>query len=67
MHVRMKDIAVKLGVSLVTIARFCTNRPDIAKRLGNRVLKRVKKLRYQPNVAARSWPPDAVTSSASLG
>ncbi len=50
----MKDIAADLGLSLVTISKVLHDHPDIGEETRQRVLKRVKELRYQPNVAARS-------------
>ena len=54
MPVRMKDIAADLGLSMVTISKVLHGHPDIGEETRQRVLKRVKELRYQPNVAARS-------------
>ena len=50
----MKDIAADLGLSIVTISKVLHDHPDIGEETRQRVLKRVKELRYQPNVAARS-------------
>ncbi len=54
MPIRMKDLAEDLGVSVVTISKVLRNHPDIGKETRERVLKRVKELRYQPNAMARS-------------
>lgn len=54
MPVRMKDIAADLGLSMVTISKVLHDHPDIGEQTRQRVLNRVKELRYQPNVAARS-------------
>ena len=54
MPVRMKDIAADLGLSMVTISKVLHGHPDIGEETRQRVLKRVKELHYQPNVAARS-------------
>lgn len=54
MPTRMKDLAEDLGVSVVTISKVLRNHPDIGKETRERVLKRVKELRYQPNAMARS-------------
>ena len=54
MTVRMKDIAADLGLSMVTISKVLHGHPDIGEETRQRVLQRVKELRYRPNVAARS-------------
>jgi LacI family transcriptional regulator len=54
MPVRMKDIARELGISVVTVSKVLRNHPDIGERTRSRVLKRMKELNYQPNLAARS-------------
>jgi LacI family transcriptional regulator len=54
MRVRMKDIAADLGLSIVTISKVLRDHPDISEETRDRVLQRVKELRYQPNVMARS-------------
>ena len=51
---RMKDIALDLGVSIVTVSKVIRNHPDIAEETRARVLQRVKELDYRPNVLARS-------------
>jgi LacI family transcriptional regulator len=50
----MKDIAADLGLSIVTISKVLRDHPDISQDTRDRVLQRVKELRYQPNVMARS-------------
>lgn len=50
----MKDIAADLGLSIVTISKVLRNHPDISDETRERVLQRVKELRYQPNINARS-------------
>src|SRR5580698_9470828 len=54
MPIRMKDIAHELGISVVTVSKVLRNHPDIGERTRSRVLKRMKELNYQPNLAARS-------------
>jgi len=62
MVVRLKDIADELGVSVVTVSRALRDRPDIAKDTKARILERVKRLNYRPNMTARSL----VTGRSSL-
>lgn len=54
MPVRMKDIAKDLGVSIVTVSKVLRNHSDISRETRERVLKRMKELHYQPNLAARA-------------
>lgn len=50
----MKDVAADLGLSVVTISKVLRNHPDISDETRERVLKRVKELRYYPSATARS-------------
>ncbi|MBV9265215.1 MAG: LacI family DNA-binding transcriptional regulator [Acidobacteriaceae bacterium] len=54
MAVRLKDIARDLGVSVVTVSKVLRNHEDISTETRDRVLKRMKELNYQPNLAARA-------------
>jgi LacI family transcriptional regulator len=54
MPVRLKDIAQDLGVSVVTVSKVLRNHRDISPETRDRVLARMKELKYQPNWAARS-------------
>lgn len=54
MVARLKDIAQDLGLSVVTVSKVLRNHPDIGEATRKRVLKRMKELNYQPNIAARS-------------
>ncbi len=54
MAVRLKDIAIDLGLSVITVSKVLRNHPDIGESTRERVLKRMKELNYQPNFAARS-------------
>ncbi|HEY1950108.1 MAG TPA: LacI family DNA-binding transcriptional regulator [Bryobacteraceae bacterium] len=51
---RLKDIARDLGVSVVTVSKVLRNHEDISSETRNRVLRRMKELNYQPNLAARA-------------
>ncbi|HUW79463.1 MAG TPA: LacI family DNA-binding transcriptional regulator [Acidocella sp.] len=52
--VRMKDIARDMGLSTMTISKALRNHPDISDETRKRVLKRMKELNFQPNLAARA-------------
>jgi LacI family transcriptional regulator len=54
MAARLKDIADELGLSVVTVSKVLRNHPDIGSETRKRVLKRMRELNYQPNLAARS-------------
>ena len=54
MPVRLKDIARDLGVSVVTVSKVLRNHSDISDETRERVLRRMKELNYQPNLAARA-------------
>jgi LacI family transcriptional regulator len=54
MATRLKDIARDLGLSVVSVSKVLRNHPDIGAETRKRVLKRMKELNYQPNLAARS-------------
>ena len=54
MAVRMKDIAQDLGVSLMTVSKALRSHSDISEETRQRVLKRMRELKYQPNWIARS-------------
>ena len=54
MAVRMKDIARKVGVSLMTVSKALRNHSDIAEETRRRVLKCARDLHYEPNFTARS-------------
>jgi LacI family transcriptional regulator len=62
MVVRLKDIAAELGVSVVTVSRALRDRPDIAAKTKAKILDRVNRLNYRPNLTARSL----VTGRSSL-
>lgn len=50
----MKDIARDLGVSVITVSKVLRNHPDIGEETRERVLRRMRELNYQPNLAARA-------------
>ena len=52
--VRMKDIAMDMGLSTVTISKVLRGHSDISEDTRKRVLKRMQELNYQPNLAARA-------------
>jgi LacI family transcriptional regulator len=51
--IRLKDIADELGVSLVTVSKVLRGKTDISEETRHRVLDRMKKLNYRPNMLAR--------------
>jgi LacI family transcriptional regulator len=60
--IRMKDIARDLGISAVTVSKVLRGHPDISAATKERVLQRVKELKYRPNLFARGL----VTGRSSL-
>jgi LacI family transcriptional regulator len=54
MAIRLKDIANELGLSVVTVSKVLRDHPDIGAETRKRVLRRMRELNYQPNLAARS-------------
>ncbi|MBS1813307.1 MAG: LacI family DNA-binding transcriptional regulator [Acidobacteria bacterium] len=50
----IKQIADALGISIGTVDRALHTRPGVSATTRDRVLKMAEKLRYKPNVAARS-------------
>ncbi len=54
MPIRLKDLAVDLGLSVVTISKVLRNTSDVSTKTRDRVLKRMKELNYHPNLSARS-------------
>lgn len=54
MAIRLKDIAADLGVSVVTVSKVLRNHSDISEETRERVMKRIRELNYQPNLAARA-------------
>ncbi len=54
MAVRMKDIARDLSLSVVTVSKVLRGHSDISAETRERVLKRMREVNYQPNLAARA-------------
>ena len=54
MAIRLKDIARELNVSVITVSKALRGNSDISETTRQRVLKRIKELDYQPNMAART-------------
>jgi LacI family transcriptional regulator len=53
MAIRLKDIADDLGVSVITVSKALRGKSDISEATRRRVLDRVEKLNYRPNMLAR--------------
>lgn len=51
--VKLKDIADKAGVSMMTVSRVMNNDPKVGKKTRDRILSIAQDMQYQPNVAAR--------------
>lgn len=54
MLVRMKDIALKAGVSTATVSNVLNNSGRVGKKTRKKVLKVIEELNYTPNKIARS-------------
>jgi LacI family transcriptional regulator len=54
MRVRLKDIAADLNLSKMTISKVLRGQTDISDETKARVLRRVKELKYIPNISASS-------------
>lgn len=52
--VRLKDIAKDLNLSVVTVSKVLRHQSDISQETKERVLRRMRELNYQPNLAART-------------
>jgi LacI family transcriptional regulator, galactose operon repressor len=53
MPVRLKDVARELGVSVVTVSKVLRGAKDVGEETRSKVLRRLKELKYQPNIMAR--------------
>jgi len=54
-RVTMKDIAVRVGVSINTVSKALTNKPDISSRTKELVFKAAHDLGYAYEVVTKSW------------
>lgn len=52
---RLKDIALKTGVSIKTVSRAINNHPDVSEETKERILRVAKECNYVPNLVARSF------------
>lgn len=50
--IRIKDIALRSGVSVGTVDRVLHNRPNVSKKAREKVEKALKEVNYQPNMYA---------------
>ncbi len=64
MAIRLKDIARELKLSVITVSKAMRSDSDISEATRERVLACMKRLDYQPNMAARAL---ATGSSSTLG
>jgi LacI family transcriptional regulator len=53
-QVRLKDIALELNVSVMTVSKVVRECADVGEETRQRVLAKVKEMNYQPNWVARS-------------
>jgi LacI family transcriptional regulator len=52
--IRIKDIALKAGVSIGTVDRVLHNRGEVSEKTRRKVMEIVRELDYKPNIIARS-------------
>lgn len=50
----LKDVAKEAGVSVATVSRYVNNRNSVKTSNGKRIQRSIEKLRYHPNLIARS-------------
>ena len=51
-RIRIKDIAIRAGVSVGTVDRVLHNRPSVSKEARDKVEKALEEMDYQPNMYA---------------
>lgn len=64
--VRIKDIALKAGVSTGTVDRVLHNRGKVASEVREKVLKTIEEMRYEPNLIARALGANKTYSLGAL-
>lgn len=64
MIARIRDVALRAGVSIGTVSNVLANSPKVNPELRGRVEQAIRELQYEPNHAARSL---ATRSSKSIG
>ncbi len=64
--VRIKDIAIKAGVSTGTIDRVLHNRGRVSEKVRKKVLKIIDEMNYEPNLIARSLASNKTYNLAAL-
>ncbi|NEU07019.1 LacI family transcriptional regulator [Flavihumibacter sp. R14] len=64
--IRIKDIAIKAGVSTGTVDRVIHNRGRVAEDVKEKVLKIIEELNYEPNLMARALGSNKVYHLAVL-
>jgi LacI family transcriptional regulator len=64
--VRIKDIAIKAGVSTGTVDRVIHNRGRVSKKVKEDVLKILNEMNYEPNLMARALSSHKVYKLAAL-
>ncbi len=52
-RITIKDVAASLGISVSTVSRAMRNAKDVSETTRHTVLKKVKRLHYQPNYSAQ--------------
>ena len=64
--VRIKDIALKAGVSTGTVDRVIHNRGRVSKKVEEDILKILREMNYEPNLMARALGSHRVYTLAAL-
>src|ERR1700758_326556 len=64
--VRIKDIAVKAGVSTGTVDRVLHNRGRVDEKVRSKILKIIEEMNYEPNLMARSLASNKTYNLAAL-